>query len=206
MEAVKDEFLSEEDLDLANLSDAELERYWDLWLRQAQATNDLDAHLYSHGVFVEEPRIEPFPPRPSERRALEFLVAGKGEALVALRRQVSGMRVRRRSITTAGFWLHLEPPASSLALAGAPSFCLEDVSADVRGLEHGMGLQLWVTDGLATHLDEALPWDWELVELQYIDAFRSSDPPVERPAGTPRRPGTLLESEARETPPPYPRD
>lgn len=53
--AVKDEFLSEEDLDLAALSEAELLAYWDLWLHQAQATNDLDAHLYSHGVFVEEP-------------------------------------------------------------------------------------------------------------------------------------------------------
>jgi hypothetical protein len=25
------------------------------WLEQAQATNDLDAHLYSHGVFEREP-------------------------------------------------------------------------------------------------------------------------------------------------------
>lgn len=55
MDGVKDEFLSEEDLDLVNLSEAELEAYWDLWLRQAQATNELDAHLYSHGVFREEP-------------------------------------------------------------------------------------------------------------------------------------------------------
>ncbi len=50
-----DEFLSEEDLDLANLSEEELYAYWDLWLEQAQATNDLDKDLYSHGVFVREP-------------------------------------------------------------------------------------------------------------------------------------------------------
>jgi hypothetical protein len=51
----RDEFLSEEDLDLRNLSDEELIAWWNLWLEQAQATNDLDAHLYSHGVFEREP-------------------------------------------------------------------------------------------------------------------------------------------------------
>ena len=49
---VRDEFLSQEDLDLRNLSWEELLAYWDLWLEQAQVTNDLDADSYSHGVFV----------------------------------------------------------------------------------------------------------------------------------------------------------
>ncbi|MFO0985099.1 MAG: hypothetical protein U1E76_25795 [Planctomycetota bacterium] len=52
MNELRDEFLSEEDLDLKNLSEAELLAYWDLWLRQAQATNDADRHTYSHGVFM----------------------------------------------------------------------------------------------------------------------------------------------------------
>lgn len=55
----RDEFLSEEDLDLRNLTHEELIAYWNLWLEQAQATNDLDADLYSHGVFEREPRAEP---------------------------------------------------------------------------------------------------------------------------------------------------
>ena len=54
----RDEFLSEEDLDLRNLSNDELIAYWNLWLEQAQATNDLDAALYSHGVFEREPERE----------------------------------------------------------------------------------------------------------------------------------------------------
>lgn len=53
-----DEFLSEEDLDLRNLSWEELLAWWDLWLHQAQATNDLDEHTYSHGVFRIEPGWE----------------------------------------------------------------------------------------------------------------------------------------------------
>jgi hypothetical protein len=50
-----DEFLSEEDLDLRNLTDEELVAWWNAWLLQAQATNDRDERAYSHGVFTVEP-------------------------------------------------------------------------------------------------------------------------------------------------------
>ena len=59
MVEIRDEFLSEEDLDLRNLSEEELFAYWNLWLKQAQATNDLDSHSYSHGVFTTEATFEP---------------------------------------------------------------------------------------------------------------------------------------------------
>jgi hypothetical protein len=49
---LRDEFLSEEDLDLRNLSWDELIVVWNRWLEQAQATNDRDEFEYSHGVFV----------------------------------------------------------------------------------------------------------------------------------------------------------
>lgn len=55
MTTVRDEFLSEEDLDLCNLTDEELVAYWNQWLEQAQATNEVDAHTYSHGVFTSDP-------------------------------------------------------------------------------------------------------------------------------------------------------
>ena len=57
MTKTRDEFLSEEDLDLRNLSWDELIAYWNLWLEQAQATNDLDEALYSHGVFDRDPAV-----------------------------------------------------------------------------------------------------------------------------------------------------
>lgn len=56
---IRDEFLSEEDLDLGNLTEDELIAYWNLWLEQAQATNDLDERLYSHGVFERDPGAPP---------------------------------------------------------------------------------------------------------------------------------------------------
>ena len=57
---LRDEFLSEEDLDLRNLNREELYAYWDYWLLQAQVTNDRDRRSYSHGVFVliEAPEAE----------------------------------------------------------------------------------------------------------------------------------------------------
>ena len=57
MTPLRDEFLSEEDLDLRNLTFAELLAWWDLFLHQAQASNDLDRDEYSHGVFAL-PRAE----------------------------------------------------------------------------------------------------------------------------------------------------
>ena len=52
MSEIRDEFLSEEDLDLANMSYGELEAWWNLWLEQAQITNEEDKDDYSHGVFM----------------------------------------------------------------------------------------------------------------------------------------------------------
>ena len=49
---IPDQFLSEEDMDLGNLSEPELIAYWNLWLEQSQASNEEDADSYSHGVFV----------------------------------------------------------------------------------------------------------------------------------------------------------
>lgn len=52
---MRDEFLSEEDIDLKSLSPEELDRLWIAWLQQAQISNDRDCHEYSHGVFTREP-------------------------------------------------------------------------------------------------------------------------------------------------------
>lgn len=42
--------LSDDDLDIRNLSEEELARAWDLWFDLAQATNDSDP-AHTHGVF-----------------------------------------------------------------------------------------------------------------------------------------------------------
>lgn len=51
---MKDEFLSEEDLDLRNMSDEELDVWWGRWFELAQLSNEEDRNSYSHGVFSGE--------------------------------------------------------------------------------------------------------------------------------------------------------
>lgn len=53
--------LSDDDLDLAGMTDEELAAAWDLWFDLAQATNDFDP-MWTHGVFVG---ME-WPPRSAE--------------------------------------------------------------------------------------------------------------------------------------------
>ena len=60
----REEFLSEEELDLRNLAWEELLEYWNLWLEQAQVTNENDADDYSHGVFVSSCQARELWPQP----------------------------------------------------------------------------------------------------------------------------------------------
>jgi len=61
MTEFRDEFLSEEDLDLQSLTDEELDAVWTAWLYQAQSTNNEDRYTYSHGVFTHEPPADTAP-------------------------------------------------------------------------------------------------------------------------------------------------
>lgn len=47
-----DHLLSEEDLDLRNLSWDELILQWNAWLLAASVTDEQDAEEYEHGVFM----------------------------------------------------------------------------------------------------------------------------------------------------------
>ena len=51
------EMLSEDDLNLKDMTPEELDLAWDLWFDLAQETNDFDPP-YSHGVFI---LCEPLP-------------------------------------------------------------------------------------------------------------------------------------------------
>lgn len=58
--------LSDDDLDLAGMSDEELAAAWDLWFDLAQATNDADPP-WTHGVFVGLV-VSTQPPTPPDAR------------------------------------------------------------------------------------------------------------------------------------------
>ncbi len=63
----RDRFLSDEDLDLRNVSWEELLAWWEYWLREAQAWNDRDEDEYAHGVFAI-PRRD-WPPRSGQKQS-----------------------------------------------------------------------------------------------------------------------------------------
>ena len=75
---IRDEFLSEEDLDLRNLSEQELFAWWDLWLRQAQAGNEVDREAYSHGVFMLLGEDEPSADAVASKGCRSFRLRGVG--------------------------------------------------------------------------------------------------------------------------------
>ena len=78
MTEMRDEFLSEEDLDLRNLNEQELVAYWNQWLEQAQATNEADESTYTHGVFEYEPPGRPSPRVAEDRSTSELRTQGVG--------------------------------------------------------------------------------------------------------------------------------
>jgi hypothetical protein len=56
-------FLSEEDVDLASLSEQEFAALSRAALEAMQASNDADKHCYSHGCIAVEPGFEYLLPR-----------------------------------------------------------------------------------------------------------------------------------------------
>ena len=58
------EMLSEDDLNLADMTREGSTRAWNLWFDLAQTTNDSDP-LYTHGVFVLWDRLPECPSPPS---------------------------------------------------------------------------------------------------------------------------------------------
>lgn len=110
-----DRFLSEEDSDLRNLTEEELVAWWNLWLNQAQATNELDRDEYAHGVFRQGPRPG------AAGRPTPDAAAGRESSTLA----------RRLGVTThvSPLRFRLERLRREHPSPGAP--CLEDWLLDV---------------------------------------------------------------------------
>jgi len=80
------DMLSEDDLNLGEMTDEELARAWDLWFDLAQTTNESDPP-YTHGVFVG---------------AEADTVASASSRPLVDQRQLDGAQYRLRSGDTLG--------------------------------------------------------------------------------------------------------
>ena len=108
-----------------------------------------------------------------EQRALEMLLAGDNEELAVLRAQLNAAAIVRREFTGVRFFTYLAVPAGLARLKGRARLVLDDVYAEVAGLQHDAGFLLFVSDGAIDVLeccivDDQWPDDAVLRRLYYI--------------------------------------
>lgn len=85
---------------------------------------------------------------------LQKLLDGDHPVLAALREQLSGLSVKERKLTGAGFFTEFATAATVNPVplsAGQVRF--GDVQATIRGLKHGAGFLLYVDQGLLHFLE-----------------------------------------------------
>jgi hypothetical protein len=107
---------------------------------------------------------------PLERRALERLLALTGrelspEDLELLRQQLATAIILSREMTGVGFYTTFRVDKDARRLPKRESFWFGAVGADVPGLEHGAGFQLYIKEGAVDQLEgfcygESWPDPW----------------------------------------------
>ena len=109
-----------------------------------------------------------------EHDAMQMLLAGAHPTLETLRAQFERSYVSERNFTGLGFFTTFEVREPYSRLDPPNRIVIDDVCADVAGLETGCGFVLFVDDGLLgtleCHLwgDNALPKDAQYDRLFYI--------------------------------------
>ena len=126
-----------------------------------------------------------------EQSVLHMMLRGDHPALEALRDQLDGLAVLRRSATATSFATVLQPdpgvPPAPLPVRRA---VLDDLHADVPGLTGGAAFALFVEDGRLARLEGATfggePWPEDLAgfTLHFDDPERdlsALEPPGDEP-------------------------
>jgi hypothetical protein len=107
-----------------------------------------------------------------EAAVVQKLLAGDHPFLIALRTQAASAEVRDREMTGVGFYtaLRVQPVP---VIAGSGEYELEDVLAELEGLDHGAGFILYVRNGVMDLLegfsyDEPWPSAVGAFSLRYL--------------------------------------
>lgn len=90
---------------------------------------------------------------PLETTAMELLLAGGDPVLETLRRQLAAARVERRDRTAVGFFTHFALPENAPRLERVAEFVLDDVAAEIEGLERTARFLLFVKEGALGFLE-----------------------------------------------------
>ena len=108
-----------------------------------------------------------------EREIVNALLSGPGPELAVLRQQAAQARVATREHTGVGQYTYFEVPGTAPKLPLTRRFCLDDIAADVQGVEHGVLFILWGENGRIECLEAAtytgcLPVDPQLIRWRYL--------------------------------------
>jgi hypothetical protein len=107
------------------------------------------------------------------QQVLQMLLAGDDPVLAILRSQLEVAKRRPPEYTGVGFFIDFDVPQEATRLPGNPSFAFGDVIAEMEGLQHGAGFELFIEDGTLAMLegytyDEPWPEKVSTYKLQYI--------------------------------------
>lgn len=107
---------------------------------------------------------------PLEAAVLDMLLQGDEPLLATLRSQAEQARLVSKEYTGVGFFCDFEVPPEAPRTSG--SFYIEDVNADIEGLQHGAGFVLFVRGGRLDSLEgftygEQWPEDIDSFKLTY---------------------------------------
>jgi hypothetical protein len=88
-----------------------------------------------------------------ERQVMGLLLSGDHPLLASLRDQLAVAKVSRREFTGVGFFTYFEVPLAARRLPSSRRIVIDDVHAEIQGLEHGAGFLLFVEDGALNNLE-----------------------------------------------------
>jgi len=111
-----------------------------------------------------------------EQAVLDKLLSGDHPVLAALRAQAAKARLIKRECTGVGDFCYFKVPAEAPILKG--DFVIDDINAELEGLAHGAGFQIFITDGRLDVLegytyDEPWPQEVGKFTLTYLSEPRN---------------------------------
>jgi hypothetical protein len=108
-----------------------------------------------------------------ETQVMAMLLHGEHAILAALRDQLAVASIAGREFTGVGFFTRFDVPPTVARLPSLRQATIQDVRADVAGLQHGAGFILFVDGGVLDTLEcyiyeDAWPANASLNRLYYV--------------------------------------
>ena len=88
-----------------------------------------------------------------ENGVMNAMLDGPDEVLAVLRDQFEAANLKDREITGTGACTRFSIPKEAKKLPPPDTFTIEDVDAEIPGLENGAGFELFVVDGVMDRLE-----------------------------------------------------